>query len=965
MDPCLRKRDEAEEFEVKHLNTFVVVDFETTGNRPKEGDRIIQIGAVLVRDGEITERFSTLVNPRVDIPPFIEKLTGINDEMVADAPPIEDALPSLLKLLDGATFVAHNVFFDLSFLQNALHEAGYRPFTGPLLDTVELSRLLLPGQEGYRLSDLSVGLDIMHDRPHQADSDAEATARILLHLLGKLESMPLVTLQQLQRVSRPFHSDVQTLLSDIEQQKIRQGAYEPAVDLEVVHQICLKKRKTVEKNSGRSLEETMDFDDFVDALFGERGMLKEHMPGFELRPAQVTMMKQVYDSFDSGRHLMIEAGTGTGKSLAYLIPAVFWAKQQEETVVISTHTIQLQEQMYSRDLPILQAIFSNDAPRISVLKGRNNYLCLRKFSHSLQEEHDNYDVQLSKSQMLVWLTETETGDMEELSLPSGGQVYWKQVQSDAGSCLNRQCPWFSRCYYHQARRKAQQAEVIVTNHSLLFTDMGAEHRIIPSYKYAVIDEAHHFDDVASRHLGDSISSYQLEGMLHRLHPDRGVGLLEEVEEAVRGWSEASYEESKHAIETAYQQIREGKETVREMYTLLYQWSHQRAKEGEEIGHTVMRYKQENLRDRWGRAVVSAVRNSVDLLLAIGKKLEAIYANIHGDDVPLGMKSLVTDLNGMVKDCLEYASLLHDMLLTEDEDHVYWIELDTRSTRKNIFLHRVPIDVSSLLREQFFDKKESVILTSATLSVNSSFAYATERFGLADLLREDSVDTAVLASPFNYKKQTLVCIPSEIPNIKGATERHFIEALIDSLSQVAVTTKGRMLVLFTSYAMLRNVYEPLKERLKAADITVLGHGMDGTSRSKLTKQFRSLPACVLLGTSSFWEGVDIPGEDLSCLAIVRLPFVPPNHPLVEARNQQLEEQKKNPFMQLSVPQAVIRFKQGFGRLVRTSTDRGIVLIYDRRVIDARYGRVFLKSLPETNVLIQPTGQLLSEISDWLA
>jgi ATP-dependent DNA helicase DinG len=946
------------------LNTFVVVDFETTGNRPKDGDKIIQIGAVLVRDGQIVERFSTLVNPEVDIPPFIEKLTGITNDMVADAPPIEDVLPPLLKMLNGATFVAHNVFFDLSFLQHALQEAGYNSFTGPLIDTVELARLLLPSQEGYRLSDLSVGLDIMHDRPHQADSDAEATARLLLHLLDKLQRLPLVTIQQLQRVSRPFHSDILTLLSDIERQKIREGTYEPENDLEVIHQICLKKRWTVEQETGLS-RGSMSFEAFVDQLFGEQGLLKTHMPGFELRPAQVTMMKQVYDSFVSSRHLMIEAGTGTGKSLAYLIPAVFWAKQEEETVVVSTHTIQLQEQMYTRDLPILQAIFADDGPRISILKGRNNYLCLRKFSHSLQEEHENYDIQLSKSQILVWLTETETGDVEEISLPSGGQVYWKQVQSDANSCLNRQCPWFSRCYYHQARRKAQQAEVIVTNHSLVFTDMNSEHRIIPSYKYAVIDEAHHFDDVASRHLGDMISSYQLEGMLHRLHPDRGPGLLEEVEEAVRVWSAASYEESKHIIETSYQQIQEGKEAIREMYHLLYQWSHQRAREGEEVGHMVLRYKQEDLASRWGRAVVSAVRNSVDLLLAIGKKLEMIYAGIHGEDAPLSMKGLLTDLNGVIKDCLGYAELLHQMLLTEDEEHVYWIELDTRSTRKTMYLHRVPIDVSGALRERFFDKKESVILTSATLSVNSSFAYAMERFGLANLLAENAVDTVVLSSPFNYKKQTLVCVPSEIPNIKGTSESYFIESLIHSLAQVAVVTKGRMLVLFTSYAMLRSVYEPLKERLKEANITVLGHGVDGGSRSKLTKQFRSIEACVLLGTSSFWEGVDIPGDDLSCLAIVRLPFVPPNHPLVEARNQQLEEQKKNAFMQLSVPQAVIRFKQGFGRLVRTSTDRGIVLIYDRRVIDARYGRLFLQSLPETDVLVKPTEQLLPDISAWLS
>ncbi|WP_047152590.1 ATP-dependent DNA helicase DinG [Aneurinibacillus tyrosinisolvens] len=947
------------------MNTFLVVDFETTGNRPKDGDKIIQIGAVLLENGEIVDRFATLVNPQMEIPPFIEKLTGITDEMVAGAPLIEDALPALLKMLSGAAFVAHNVFFDLSFLQNALTDAGYNPFTGPLLDTVELSRLLLPGQEGYRLSDLSVGLDIDHDRPHQADSDAEATALLLLQLIQKLDSLPLVTIQHLQSMSRSFHSDIEALLSGMERRKIQKGTYEPDAGLEVVHQICLRERAAIEKASGRPLEDTVSFDEYVESLFGEDGLLQQFMPGFELRQAQVEMMKRVYDSFVSGRHLMVEAGTGTGKSLAYLIPAVFWAKQQQEPVVISTHTIQLQEQMYSRDLPILQAIFADDSPRISILKGRNNYLCLRKFAHSLEDEHDNYEVQLSKSQMLIWLTETETGDIEEVNLPSGGQMYWKQVQSDANSCLNRHCPWFSRCFYHQARRKAQQAEVIVTNHSLLFTDMSAEHRIMPPYEYAVIDEAHHFEDVASRHLGDVLTSYQLEGMLHRLRPDRGFGLLEEVEEAVRGWSDTRYEKVKDQIETSYQQIREGKETIREMYNLLYQWSSQRAREGEEIGRTVLRYKQDDLNSKWGKSVVSAVKNSVELLLAIGKKLESTHKNLQGDDVPIGLRGLLTDLNGMVKDCLHYSELLHLMLLAGDDDHVYWIELDVRSTRKGIYLHRVPIDVSGLLREMFFDKKKSVIMTSATMSVNSSFQYATDRLGIADLFKDKQMETAMLPSPFDYKKQTLLCIPDEVPNIKDASEETFVASLIDSLAKVAVVTSGRMLVLFTSYAMLRNVYEPLKERLKEANVTVLGHGVDSSSRSKLTKQFRALTSCILLGTSSFWEGVDIPGEDLSCLAIVRLPFVPPNHPLVEARNQQLQEQRKNPFMELSVPQAVIRFKQGFGRLVRTSSDRGVVLVYDRRIVDARYGRMFLRSLPEVTTLRMPTDELLPAISEWLA
>jgi ATP-dependent DNA helicase DinG len=945
------------------LNTYTVVDFETTGNKPKNGDKIIQIGAVRVENGEIVDRFATLVNPGMTIPPFIEKLTGISDAMVANAPDIEEALPGLLRLLDGAVFVAHNVFFDLSFLQNALQEAGYHKFSGPILDTVELARLLLPSQEGYRLSDLSVGLDIGHDRPHQADSDAEATSFLLLQLLVRLEELPLITIQQLQRLNRSFQSDIELLLTQAEQRKIREGSYEEE-GLEVVNQIAIKIREQAEKR-GQALDLDVSFDEYVDNLFGEEGLLKQYMPGFELRSSQMSMMKQVYESFSEGRHLMVEAGTGTGKSLAYLIPAVFWAKREQETVVVSTQTIQLQEQMYTRDLPILQALFPEDLPRVSILKGRNNYLCLRKFAHSLEEEQDNYDVQLGKSQMLVWLTETMTGDVEELNLPSGAQGYWKQVQSDANSCLNRQCPWFSRCYYHTARRRAQQAEVIVTNHSLLFTDVGAEHRILPSYQYAIIDEAHHFEDVASRHLGDKVSSYQLEGILTRLFPDKGAGLLEELEQTVSAWNASKYGKIKNKVEKAYRQLRETKESVREMYQLLYQWSNQRAREAEEIGHTVMRYNGGDLSNKWGRSVVSAVKNTVEQLLSAGKNMESIHSKLSGEeDMPAPTRGLITDLNGLVKDTLDYSGLLHDMLLSIDEEYVHWVELDIRSTRKGIYLNRVPIDVSSLVRDMFFDKKTSVVLTSATMSVNSSFTYTLERLGLTGTEAEQSVVTSVLPSPFDYRKQTLLCIPNEIPNIKDSSEGNFLNALVHSLADVATVSKGRMLVLFTSYSMLRSVYEPLKDQLKEQNITVLGHGIDSSSRSKLTKQFRSLDASVLLGTSSFWEGVDIPGADLSVLAIVRLPFVPPNHPLTEARNQLLKEQNKNPFMQLSVPQAVIRFKQGFGRLVRTREDKGIVLVYDRRIVEARYGRVFLASLPETTVMQKSTEEMLPAIEDWL-
>jgi ATP-dependent DNA helicase DinG len=285
--------------------------------------------------------------------------------------------------------------------------------------------------------------------------------------------------------------------------------------------------------------------------------------------------------------------------------------------------------------------------------------------------------------------------------------------------------------------------------------------------------------------------------------------------------------------------------------------------------------------------------------------------------------------------------------------------------RSIWIYGVPADVSGLLKEGVFDRKASVVMTSATLTIDKSFRYVTDQLGLDAAEKDGRLKTALLPSPFRYREQALVLIPRDFPAIKGRDgDTVFLNALIDSLHEVALTVGGKMLVLFTSHKMLKTVYGPLKERLESADIQVLGQGMDGSSRSRLTQQFMKQPASVLLGTSSFWEGIDLPGDALTCLAIVRLPFQPPNHPVAEAKSEKLQAENKNPFMKLSLPQAVIRFKQGFGRLVRTATDKGIVILYDTRVIDTNYGKYFLYSLPGPKMEHLPTAAMAARVSSWL-
>lgn len=352
------------------------------------------------------------------------------------------------------------------------------------------------------------------------------------------------------------------------------------------------------------------------------------------------------------------------------------------------------------------------------------------------------------------------------------------------------------------------------------------------------------------------------------------------------------------------------------------------------------------------------------LTEILKKLDKVLNEVKDQQEVLDVQGLVTDISGSVKELYRLRDNLHFFMALTDDNYVYWLEAGT-SKSKSIQLISVPVDVSPMLQEHFFEAKDSVIMTSATLSVGKSFDYTCEQLGLNTNEPEAKLKTVQLQSPFNYRQQALVAIPRDFPSIRSNSgDKHFLDNLSQSLAEVALETKGRMLVLFTSNRMLKLTHAALKEKLSPFGIGVLGQGVDSSNRSKLTRLFQNSPSSVLLGTSSFWEGVDIPGDALTCLAIVRLPFQPPNHPLVEAKMENLKKLNLNPFMKLSVPQAVIRFKQGFGRLVRTAKDKGIVIIYDTRVIDSTYGKYFLYSLPGPKIEHMPTNQLVGRIKQWM-
>lgn len=947
---------------------FAVLDFETTGSQAH--DEIIQIGIVIIHDNEIIDRYSTYVNPNMVIPPVIVQLTGINNETVADAPTLDIAVSQFQAMLTDCVLVAHSVSFDLAFLQRTLLKHHYSPFNGRILDTLDALRILYPGIPSLQLSMACSALGIAHERPHQADCDAEATAQIWLQCLTRLKNLPLLTIQRLSHILDSSVTDVYDLGWFMNEMRLLKELTTP-LDLDngkYFRQFAINVNDWAEEQPTH-LEAPES--SALDAKFGEfYGLIKQQLQQkfvhYEERAAQEQMIDEVYASYEKNRHLMIEAGTGTGKSLGYLIPTIFYGLLNEKKMVVSTHTINLQEQIRQRDIPLLQEIFPVPF-RASVLKGRNHYLCLRKFEQKIngKDYEDAKDNATAAAQMIVWLGETKHGDEEELYFGNKSKDFWRSVESDTDSCLNRACPWFKKCFYHRAKHEANVADVVITNHSLLFMDVKAENRLLPAYEHLVIDEAHHFEEVASKHMGLDLRYSSFINQLFRLYKDSRIGFLPTLRLRLQKneGNESAVEWCK-VIDLVYPKLiavrEEWDRLTEQLYAIL---TNHHDNNQNETNQYVLRLKQDRLPAHWGTLHVVEDNIYVELT-SILKKLDKLILDIKESQEEFDLQSVITDLSGAVKDVYRARDDLRYFMKMSDENVVYWLEASSIYKNKSLQLMCVPLDVSPMLQHHFFDVKESVVMTSATLSVDQSFEYSRDQLGLELSQKIGKLKTVKLPPAFNYRKQALVCIPRDFPTVKGNGDTYFIEKLIESLRDVAIQTKGNMLVLFTSYRMLKLTHEGLTAQLLGQGIQVLGQGIDSNNRSKLTRMFKEGKGTVLLGTSSFWEGIDIPGEALSCLAIVRLPFHPPTHPLIEAKCEMITKQKKNPFMSLSLPQAVIRFKQGFGRLVRTASDKGIVIIYDTRVIDTRYGKFFIYSLPGPKIEHMATGQMVPRIRQWM-
>jgi len=637
------------------------------------------------------------------------------------------------------------------------------------------------------------------------------------------------------------------------------------------------------------------------------GAVAGRLPNFELRPQQLEMAAAVAAAFEDGAHLMVEAGTGVGKSFAYLLPAIERAVQGRGRVVVSTHTIALQEQLINKDIPFLGTVYPKPFSAVLV-KGRSNYLGLRRLTRASQRQRSlfNDDEQRSELHRIEdWAYRTEDGSLSDLEREPSRTV-WDRVNSDGEDCLGRRCSTYEKCFYQRARRRALGAQLLIVNHALLFADLGmrrAGASILPDYDFVILDEGHTVEHVAGDYFGISIASTQVQYLLNSLRNERtGRGLLKP-----------------KGCEAAVAAVGEARRAVDGYFADLTDWL------ATQSGHTGRLRQPPTIDERASSHVVE-----------VQQELRKLREQATNEDQR-------SEFGAMMERCKTIAAAIQAWHQQSEEGWVYWIEVGEGWNRRVTLCGR-PIDVGPLLKAHLFDVVRSVILTSATLttSTDDPFAYLRERLGI------DQHRTLQLGSPFNYREQVKVYIESGLPE-PGRTEE-FVPAACDAILKHVARTDGHAFVLFTSYAMMQACADRLAPAFADRKMPVLVQGT-GLPRSTMLDRFRAVPRSVLFGTDTFWAGVDVPGAALSNVIIVKLPFAVPNHPVVEARIERLKEQGREPFTDFQLPEAILKFKQGVGRLIRTRTDRGIIVILDPRVRTKPYGRRFLKALPDCEIIVE--------------
>ena len=914
---------------------FAAIDLELTGLKVAEAE-IIEIGLVRCTPDEVLERWSTLVRPYTMPDLRIQRITGITPEMLSGAPRFEEVEEELRGRLADAIPIGHNVRFDLNHLGAAGIESARPP-----LDTLPIAQVLDPAAPTHRLGDLCERYSIVMEQAHRALADADASRMLLLalrRLWGRLDTALRQQLAELSERSDPT-SPLSVFISTVADGGADSSAPAAPRRLRAAPPRRAPERSAVQLPAAPLVELTAAaLDAAAEEPDGE----------FEARPEQRAMALDVARALEVGEVGLVEAGTGVGKSLAYLIPAALWSLRSRERVVVSTHTRNLQHQLADHDIPQLREILERVAPgagqrlHAAVLKGRANYLCRRNLDRQRSRVLDR-DEALVVARALVWAHGSESGDREELRLPRVHEQIWARLCAAEASCLIDGSPYVERgaCFLANARSEAEAADLIIVNHALLISNLLYDGAVIPHAPVVIVDEAHFLEQVVTEQLRVGADEEELRGLIAEVASSDSQHTATLARRAAR-IAAAEAEPLPEAVAAA-----DG--AIDQAWSGFDAFSREHASRGAELRVTSGIRSQpawSEVEEHWESAKnrVAELQDALnDLTKACRNRAEEL--ELEQRDVA----EMLADESRDLSEALGERLLAANASLTADlEQTVSWFARDRRSGA--IGLHAAPLNVGEQLEELLWPNPRSIILTGATLTVDDKWDF------LRRQLHVPEAREAQYGSPFDYERNARVYIPSDMPRVQADD---YDAAQANAIVQLARASEGRALALFTAHGTMRRVAERVQAQLEHSDIALEVQGRNG-SPAQVVGALRNDPRTVVFGVNSLWTGIDIPGEHLSLLIVCRLPFDRPTDPIQMARAEQYDD----PFEELTVPTAILRLRQGVGRLIRSRSDRGVAVILDNRVVTARYGSRFLNSLPPAPIEQLPLHQIAAAVKSFL-
>ncbi|MCF7803415.1 MAG: DEAD/DEAH box helicase family protein [Candidatus Marinimicrobia bacterium] len=949
-------------FQKIHLETFISLDTETTGFDPLQDD-IIEFAAVKYEKGEPVDEISFLIQPRKTVPEEITRITGISNDMVKDAPRYEDFHKEIRDFLADYPVVAHNIDFDINMLEAHYQRSGSDPPENQLYDSLILARTFAWWLVDHKLKTVARAFGVERSNEHRALADAKMAGDSFLKLVGMMVATPLETIRQCNHLlsdvdvhTKQLFVDVANLLiSRNEPEGIGEPPLKPPKRFNIYGEGGLEF-----DGMGEPLESIDTFE--LTRYFTKDGALGQSLSKFEERDAQAAMAEAVANSLNDGTFLVAEAGTGVGKSLAYTLPGILWALKNNdrgERLVISSNTKNLQEQLFYKDIPFIHDRLGLEFKAV-LLKGRSNYLCKNKWADFFRNvSRFAKRERVGALPIVIWASQTETGDISENNGFHEGRNanLWNKVASESGYCTTKRCQKFNGCFLGPLKKHATNAHLVLVNHSLLLADAASGHMAIPEYHHLVVDEAHNLENSAYRYFASEFDIWKIRNATGTLYTKSRAeyGILATLRVAVTQMDE---EKETGGLESQIDASIEGLSALEKAAdAFLSDFHTQAARNQRQFTYTErVRYTSESRPfDSLGKQI-QVVRNSFKEVMGVLKELHQ-HLKDFSDDYITDVDQIRQDIQYSYDELIEIAHTFHAITEAADPEQIYWYELPVSEKGQPKFI-TTPISVGEVLTMHMYDELRTAVFTSATLKVADSFKYFKSRTGL-DTLEEREVVTADFGSPYYLSEQIIGCVTSYVE--RPGSEEHS-KQLAEIVRNITERYQRGTLVLTTSYRNMDQIFSGIESYYREMEIGLLRQTRN-ISRTDLIEQFRDEQSSVLIGTESFWEGVDVPGEALQVLLIGKLPFSVPTDPVVEANTAAIEEAGGNGFIDYTLPEAIIQFRQGFGRLIRSSTDSGVVIIADPRVATKQYGRYIADSLPIDLEICQTQDALFDMLDNW--